>query len=125
MSGLDSEDKDLQQDIQALLVLPPLTSYYLDILKDLNWLARRLPLLVSFAGGQPYLLKDHLHHKTDSKSTTKPSINKSGSKKKSGKSNEITTEYIESVIRIDHHNILARLRYNGFADIVRLCIMFI
>mmetsp|Transcript_6617 Transcript_6617/g.5934 ORF Transcript_6617/g.5934 Transcript_6617/m.5934 type:complete len:264 (+) Transcript_6617:523-1314(+) len=94
--------------IDRLIYLPRLTPRYLYILRDLNWLARRQALLVSFGNINVSNYLSKLKKKTsklDNKIVSKVDNN------------------LDS--KVDSNNILARLRYAGLIDCLRLCIMFI
>lgn len=116
-----------QKKYARLNRIPNLRLRYEKILRDLNWLARKDALLVSYFGEPlPGQLAAMMNLKLAINETNgkKNTQNKQKGKNISPKPNPLSPHPSE-LIEIPNYNILAKLRRRGFEELVRVIIEFI
>lgn len=99
-------------------ILPPMKTSHLEILRELNWLARRDALLVSFAGTT--IRSSSIR---SGKSGSVAGKKELSTKHKDGKDNAMNNSGSASII--GKNNLLARFRDIGLVEIVRLIIVLV
>jgi hypothetical protein len=111
-------------------LLPAMPAYYREIMHDLNWLARRLAIQISYtaANGSCYFsFKLKSAAATVAKQTTKQQAkgaSKAKTMEKTASDGSSATGATSAPV-VDKMNLFAKLRYQGHVDILRQCIAWI
>ncbi len=100
-------------------VLPAMKSRHLSALRELNWMARKLALQVSFVGHVFDAPREAVSVKGKVSSGKAGGIRQVPPKKK-----ELTTDSVDARCK-NKNNLLARLRWDGHGDIICVCLSYL